>query len=94
MEALIQIVSSDHSAINISLINDGIFEDAENFQASLQMVGSPLPRVSISPAAVNFSIFDDDGKKNIKFLHFLEFFFSNFVIGVFRLPVMAAKTQN
>lgn len=58
-------MSKNQSAFKIQLENDEIFEDDENFRASLEIVGSSLPRVSIGMENVTIAILDDDSKTTI-----------------------------
>ena len=60
--------STESVSVNISIVDDVIFEGTEIFQASLTLVDPFIPTVIIvSPSLANISIEDDDSKSTITF---------------------------
>ena len=49
-------------AISVPLVDDGIFELTETFQARLEFPGAPPERVTIDPGEADVTIIDNDGR--------------------------------
>ena len=48
--------------VAVRIMNDGVFEITERFQAMLRLLDSSLPRIVIRPAEATIVIVDDDSK--------------------------------
>ena len=47
--------------ISVTIINNNVYELTEAFNGILSFPGDPVPRVVLSPATTEVTIFDDDG---------------------------------
>ena len=57
--------STGRVLVNVSIVDDMIFEGTEVFQASLTLVDPFIPAIiTVSPSLANVSIEDDDGKSD------------------------------
>ena len=52
-------------SISVTLLNDNLAEDVEDFTVSLQTAMPPPSRVEVDPATATISIEDRDGKKSV-----------------------------
>ena len=58
------ILNSARNTINVTIINDNVFEQTELFHVSLNLSGSGSPRVSLGVNSAQVTILDDDGQFN------------------------------
>ena len=59
--------STRRLSVNISIVDDIVFEGTEIFEASLTLVDPFNPSIiTVSPSVVNISIEDDDSKSTLK----------------------------
>ena len=57
--------STGRVLVNVSIVDDMIFEGTEVFQASLTLVDPFIPAIiTVSPSLANVSIEDDDSKSD------------------------------
>ena len=57
-------LNSTRNMINVTIINDSVFEVTESFSVSLALPGSIPPRVTLAPNSAQITILDDDGQFN------------------------------